>query len=115
MEAPFPFAYESICEHISLESLEALADPQLVPGSREYLDLAANQPPPFTQVAYLEAERHTDCLTLFEYNEFPYLAVVQQPDEVVVIDLTARVISTLVCNPYEAYPDKVSRSSLQSV
>ncbi|KAF8899288.1 hypothetical protein BD779DRAFT_1465227 [Infundibulicybe gibba] len=103
IDPPAPFCYESMCLHISLDSLELLVDPQVVPGSAEFVKRAASQPPPFLEVAYLEADLHIESLSLFDFNGMPYLAVAQQPDEVVIIDLTSNVISTMICGQYHPH------------
>jgi len=112
IDPPHPFLYECICLHTSLDSLELLSDPQIIPGSQEFISRASEQNPPFLLVSHMESDVHMDCLTLFEYNEMPYVAFVERPDRIVIIDLTCRVISTMICSKFEQFSDVVSYISV---
>lgn len=107
IDAPHPLTHELVCLRVQLQSLETLGDPEIRPRSREYINLAKKQPPPFLDVATLVAPFPMDNITLFELNNLPYLSVVQQPNKIVTIDLTGGTYSTLICNDHEDYIGEV--------
>jgi len=75
------------CVRISLDSLEALADPRIVPGSKEYQDIAGSQGGPFFEVEVLEAAGELNVISLYEMDGVPYMSVVEQPNTIVMVDL----------------------------
>lgn len=103
---------ELICFHIKLKSLDALADPEIRPGSSQYKSLANSEPPPFNEVVSLASHVEMKDITLFEMNNQPYISVVQQPDRIVVIDVTKKTISTLLCHNHEDFQELVKINSL---
>lgn len=94
--------------HVSLDSLELLGDPQITPGSEDFLLRAAEQPPPFLSVAKFAGEYELNNLSLFNVRGMPHLAVVQQPDEIRLMDLTLNSVSAVVCSHSQNFPGEVS-------
>ena len=103
-----PLQYECVCLHTSLQSLEILGDPKVPQTARELHTHAADQPPPFREMARIRSSRPLDHAILFEVGGMPFVTVVKKPDEVVVKDLTSRVISTLKCEAFEPITHLVS-------
>ena len=89
-----------------------LADPEILPGSADYKSRALRQKPPFLQVATLIATYKMDQISLYELDNMPYLAVVQHPTLIALIDLTNQTVHNLACHDHEDYPDLVSTFAL---
>ncbi|KAJ7109839.1 hypothetical protein C8R44DRAFT_264372 [Mycena epipterygia] len=106
VDPPFPFLYESLCMHVSLDALEELVDPRIPPGSAEFYNLAVARAPPFLQVSLFESETRITSLTLFELNQKAHVAFVQQPRRVVFIDLASGVVSPMLIHNYENFPEE---------
>ncbi|KAJ7687350.1 hypothetical protein B0H17DRAFT_685696 [Mycena rosella] len=106
VDPPFPFLYESLCLHISLDALEELVDPRIPPGSDEFYNIAVARSPPFLQVSLFESETRITSLTLFELDQKAHVAFVQQPRRVVFIDLASGVVSRMLIHNYKDYPEK---------
>ncbi|KAJ7492263.1 hypothetical protein FB451DRAFT_1122988 [Mycena latifolia] len=105
VDPPFPFLYESLCLHVSLDALEELVDPRIPPGSAEFYNLAVARPPPFLQVSLFESETRITSLTLFELDHKAHVAFVQQPRRIVFIDLASGVVSPMLIHNYENFPE----------
>ncbi|KAF7347521.1 hypothetical protein MVEN_01508300 [Mycena venus] len=108
VDPPFPFLYESLCLHVSLDALEALVDPRILPGSTAFYNLAVAKDPPFLQVSLFESETRITSLTLFELNDKAHVAFVQQPRRIVFIDLASGVVSPMHIHNYNNFPEKCS-------
>ena len=113
IDPPMPLQYECVCLHISLQSLEILGDPKVPQSAQERHTHAANQPPPFREMARIRSSRPLDHAILFEVGGVPFVTVVKKPDEVVVKDLTSRVISTLKCEAFEPITHLVSSNCIK--
>ncbi|KAF8079203.1 hypothetical protein FPV67DRAFT_1616907 [Lyophyllum atratum] len=107
IDPPHPFVHELICVQISLEALEALANPYVAPGGTESasISLADRSKGPFYQVATAIAKYQVDHISLYELDGRPFVSMVQLPNRIVVIDLTAQAISTLICESHDEYQD----------
>ncbi|KAJ7150379.1 hypothetical protein C8R46DRAFT_1124821 [Mycena filopes] len=105
IDPPFPFIYESLCLHVSLEALEELVDPRVRPGSKEFYNLAVARGPPFLQVSIYESETRITSLTLFELKKKAHVAFVQQPRKMVFIDLDSGVLSPMLIHNYNNFPE----------
>lgn len=108
IDPPFPLVYESLCLHVSLDALEELVDPRVKPGSTEFYNLAVARPPPFLQVSLFESETRITSLTLFELKQKAHVAFVQQPRKMVFIDLNSGVLSPMLIQNYNNFPEKVN-------
>ncbi|KAJ7774015.1 hypothetical protein B0H16DRAFT_1362931 [Mycena metata] len=106
IDPPYPLIYESLCLHVSLDTLEALVDPRVKPGSIEFYNLAVSRPPPFPQVSIFESETRITSLTLFELKKKAHVAFVQQPRKMVFIDLDSSVLSSMLIQNYNDFPEK---------
>lgn len=104
IDAPHPFNHDLSCVFISLNCLEMLADPEILPGSADYKSRALRQKPPFLQVAVLTATYQMNNISLYELDNMPYLAVVQHPTLIAFIDLTNRNVYNLACHDHDDYP-----------
>ncbi|KAJ6601456.1 hypothetical protein DFH09DRAFT_564208 [Mycena vulgaris] len=105
VDPPFPFLYESLCLHVSLDALEALVDPRIPPGSPEFYNLAIARAPPFLQVSLFESETRITSLTLFELEHKAHVAFVQQPHRIVFINLASGVVSPMLIHNYKDFPE----------
>lgn len=105
VDPPFPFLYESLCLHVSLDALEELVDPRIRPGSAAFFNIAVNRPPPFLQVSSFESDTRITSLTLFELDDKAHVAFVQQPRRIVFIDLASGVLSPMLIDNYENFPE----------
>ncbi|KAJ7610882.1 hypothetical protein FB45DRAFT_761043 [Roridomyces roridus] len=106
VDPPFPFIYESVCLHVSLDDLEELVDPRIIPGSAQFYELAVARPPPFLQLSHFESETRITSLTLFELNKKAHVAFVQQPRGIVFIDLVSGVVLPMQIHNYNNLPDE---------
>ncbi|KAJ7922792.1 hypothetical protein B0H13DRAFT_2317025 [Mycena leptocephala] len=89
IDPPFPFLYESLCLHVSLDALEALVDPRVPPGSAEFAKIAVAQDPPF-----------------LELDKKAHVAFVQQPRRIVFINLASGVRSPMLIHNYGNFPEE---------
>jgi hypothetical protein len=108
IDPAMPLIYECICLHIALDALEALGDPKNTLTIREI----SEQPPPFREMARIRSSRALDHPSLVEDRGKPMLTVVKKPDEIVIKDLTTRVISTLKCERF--VPETIHVSSVRA-
>jgi hypothetical protein len=107
IDPPFPFLYESLCLHVSLDALEALVDPRVPPGSAEFAKIAVAKDPPFLEVSLYESETRITSLTLFELDKKAHVAFVQQPRRIVFINLASGVRSPMLIHNYGNFPEEV--------
>jgi hypothetical protein len=113
IDPPHPFNHDLSCVFVSLDSLDILVDPEMLPGSADYKSRALRQKPPFLQVTTLTATHQMNHISLYELDNMPYLSVVQHPTLIVFIDLTNRTVHNLACHDHEDYPGLVSAFFLQ--
>ncbi|KAG9222277.1 hypothetical protein CCMSSC00406_0006574 [Pleurotus cornucopiae] len=106
IDSPVPFDYEIACFCITLDQLEAMSDADIVPGSQKYYDRLNVLDPPFRTLAFMGSSQRMEHVSLFELNEEPYIIFVQQPNRIVLKNLSTGVRSTLQCNPAHDHPDK---------
>ncbi|GLB43621.1 hypothetical protein LshimejAT787_1401330 [Lyophyllum shimeji] len=108
IDAPYPFVHELLCVYINLETLEALADPHITPGSVESASIALGEfaKGPFYQAATAIAKYEVNHVSLFEFNGKSFASMVQMPNRVVIIDLSAQTVSTLICENHDEYRDQ---------
>ncbi|KIJ66452.1 hypothetical protein HYDPIDRAFT_180871 [Hydnomerulius pinastri MD-312] len=104
IDPPVPLQYVCTCLQISLGSLDALADPRLVPGSPEFFAFAASQPPPFRLLSVLRSTSELGVIDLAVVDGVPTMAVVKRFETVVFKELRVDgLISTLNCAREEQY------------
>jgi hypothetical protein len=113
IDTPHPFNHDLSCVFVSLNCLEMLADPEILPGSADYRSRALRQKPPFLQVATLTATYQMKNISLYELDNMPYLCVVQHPTLIAFVDLTNRTVHNLACHDHEDYLGLVSTFILQ--
>ncbi|KAJ7204396.1 hypothetical protein GGX14DRAFT_646929 [Mycena pura] len=106
VDPPFPFLYESLCYHVSLDTLEELVDPRIPPGSAAFQELALARAPPFLQVLSFESDTRITSLTLFEMDNHAHVAFAQQPRRIRFVDLTSGAVSPMLMHAYNNLPDK---------
>ncbi|OAX39527.1 hypothetical protein K503DRAFT_739250 [Rhizopogon vinicolor AM-OR11-026] len=98
IDAPMPLEYVAACLQISLGALDALGNPVLVPGSQEFFDFAASQPPPFRLLGYLRSDSELRNVDLGEIDGVPNMLVAKMPEMIVVKELNARgLLSAFKC------------------
>ncbi|KAF9225302.1 hypothetical protein BS17DRAFT_750946 [Gyrodon lividus] len=104
IDPPVPLQYVCTCVQISLDNLDALANPHLVPGSHAFFAFAASQPPPFRLLSVLRSTSELGSIDLAVIDGVPTMAVVKSYETVVFKELTGRgFISTLHCAREEPY------------
>ncbi|KIK91109.1 hypothetical protein PAXRUDRAFT_35081 [Paxillus rubicundulus Ve08.2h10] len=104
IDPPVPLQYVCTCVQISLDSLDALSNPRLVPGSHAFFAFAASQPPPFRLLSVLRSTSELGAIDLAVIDGVPTMAVVKGFETVVLKELTGRgFISTLCCAREELY------------
>ncbi|KAF9245645.1 hypothetical protein BU15DRAFT_40660 [Melanogaster broomeanus] len=111
IDPPVPLQYVCTCLQISLDSLDALANPSLVPGSVEFFAFAASQPPPFRLISVLRSASELGVIDLAVIDGVPTLAVVKDFETIVFKELSGRgFLSTLCCArevPYSSNPHSI--------
>ncbi|KAG2149413.1 hypothetical protein BD769DRAFT_1405913 [Suillus cothurnatus] len=86
IDAPMPLEYY------------ALGNPILVPGSQEFFDFAASQPPPFRLLGHLRSDSELRNIDLGEVDGVPNMVVAKMPETIVMKELTSDGgISTFKC------------------
>ncbi|KAG9313929.1 hypothetical protein JVU11DRAFT_4702 [Chiua virens] len=104
IDPPVPLQYACTCIHISLDALDALSDPRLIPGSAAFFHFAASQPPPFRLLCVLRSSSELGAIDLTIIEGVPTLAVVKNHETVVFKELTGvGMLSTLCCAREEPY------------
>ncbi|KAG1779564.1 hypothetical protein EV702DRAFT_1178268 [Suillus placidus] len=98
IDAPIPLEYVATCLQISLDALDTLGNPMFVPGSQEFFDFAALQPPPFRLLGYLRSDSELRNVDLGEVDGVPNMVVAKMPETIVMKELTSDgLISTFEC------------------
>ena len=98
IDAPVPLEYVATCLQISLDALDALGNPVLVPGSDEFFNFAASQPPPFRLLGYLRSDSELRNVDLGEIDGVPNMVVAKMPEMIVMKELNARgLLSAFKC------------------
>jgi len=101
---------------ISLDALDALADPRLDPGSREFFEFAGSQPPPFRLLSDMRSSSEFGAVDLANIGDIPTLAVVKGSETVVFKQLTAKgIVTTMNCAREETHSSYVSSSDVTGV
>ncbi|KAF8559892.1 hypothetical protein OG21DRAFT_1502235 [Imleria badia] len=104
IDPPVPLQYACTCIQISLDTLGALADPTLAPGSAAFFEFAASQPPPFRLLCVLRSATELGAVDLAVIEGVPTVAVVKNHETVVFKELTGvGMLSTLCCAREEPY------------
>ncbi|KAL4070480.1 hypothetical protein J3A83DRAFT_4243550 [Scleroderma citrinum] len=104
IDPPVPFQYVCSCVQISLDALDALADPRLDPGSSEFFECARSQPPPFRLLSDMRSSSEFGVLDLAIIDGVPTLAVVKGSETVVLKQLTGKgIITTMNCAREETH------------
>ena len=111
LDLPYPVEYECVTSHISLESLETLSNPKLVPGSEAFLDAARKQPKPFLVVDSFTDYAKLSCLCLDEFRGKPALTLVKQPHIVMFRPLSGPPEVEMILSSYPGYEEWVSPQS----
>ncbi|KAJ8523092.1 hypothetical protein ONZ45_g433 [Pleurotus djamor] len=110
IDTPVPFEYQLLCFHTSLESLEMVSDPGVRRGAQERRDRLVRMSPPFRSIACIPGlQSRMEFPTLFQCNQEPFVAFVQQPDKIHFRNLNSGVKSLLQCQPGNGYLDKIHR------
>ncbi|KAI6031289.1 hypothetical protein BKA83DRAFT_4198178 [Pisolithus microcarpus] len=98
IDPPVPFQYVCSCVQVSLDALDALADPRLDPYSREFFEFAGSQPPPFRLLSVLRSSSEFGMIDLAIIDDVPTLAVVKGLETIVFKQLTGMgQITTMIC------------------
>ncbi|KAI5998106.1 hypothetical protein EDD15DRAFT_2408703 [Pisolithus albus] len=98
IDPPVPFQYVCSCVQVSLDALDALADPRLDPYSPEFFEFARSQPPPFRLLSVLRSSSEFGMIDLAIIDDIPTLAVVKGLETIVFKQLTGMgQITTMVC------------------
>ncbi|KAG2365473.1 hypothetical protein BDR07DRAFT_1398686 [Suillus spraguei] len=98
IDAPTPLEYIATCLQISLNALDALGNPNLVPGSQEFFDFAASQPPPFRLLGHLRSDSELRNIDLGEVDGVLNMVLAKMPETIVMKELTSDGhISTFKC------------------
>ena len=109
IDPPVPLQYACTCIQISLDTLDALSDPTLVPGSAAFFQFAASQPPPFRLLCVLRSATELGAVDLAVIEGVPTVAVAKNHETVVFKELTGvGMLSTLCCAREEPYSSNVS-------
>ncbi|KAI6048065.1 hypothetical protein EDC04DRAFT_51039 [Pisolithus marmoratus] len=98
IDPPIPLQYVCSCIQISLDALDALADPRLDRGSSEFFEFAGSQPPPFRLLSVLRSSSEFGVVDLTIIDDIPTLAVVKGSETIVFKQLTGMgSVTTMVC------------------
>lgn len=97
LEAPFPLRHDCICTFTDMESLELLSDPSVPRRSQVFREKAAELPKPFQLVIHFVSNAPIEHPSLFEADGQPFAAVVQRPNEIVIMNLTSNQLSSIKC------------------
>lgn len=112
IDPPVPLQYACTCIQISLDTLDTLSDPALVPGSAAFFHFAASQPPPFRLLCVLRSTTELGAIDLAVIEGVPTVAVVKNHETVVFKELTGvGMLSTLCCAREEPFSSNVSHRS----
>ncbi|KIK62242.1 hypothetical protein GYMLUDRAFT_260384 [Collybiopsis luxurians FD-317 M1] len=95
VDPPFPLRHDCICTFVDMEALELLSDPSVSLNSPEFRARAASLPKPFQLVIHFVSNAPIEHPSLFEADGHPFAAVVQKPNEVVIMDLTTSQLSSI--------------------
>ncbi|KAF5357426.1 hypothetical protein D9757_008411 [Collybiopsis confluens] len=95
IDPPFPLRHECICTFVDMAPLELLSDPSVSLTSPEYRRRAAALPKPFQLVIHFVSNAPIEHPSLFEGDGYPFAAVVQKPNEIVLMDLTSSQLSSI--------------------
>ncbi|KAF7307253.1 hypothetical protein MIND_00519000 [Mycena indigotica] len=95
-----PLWYENLCWHVSLDTLEELVDPRVIPGSAEFQELAMEREKPFCQISSYESDKRISSLSLFELDNTPHIAFVQGPTTIVFVNLDSGTIKPMLLQNY---------------
>ncbi|RDB19512.1 hypothetical protein Hypma_013479 [Hypsizygus marmoreus] len=106
IDPPHPFHHELNVAYISLNSLEAMANPHIVPGDADYTAIAQRQKGPFFQLATIVGTLAIDTISLFEMRGSPFVSLIQQPDNIAIFDAVNNAISILVCHEHQDHRGK---------
>ena len=116
IDPPIPFQYVCSCLQVSLDALDALADPRLDPGSHKFFEFAASQPPPFRLLSDMRSSSEFGVVDLAIIGGIPTLAVVKGSETVVFKQLGGKgLITTMNCAREEAHSSYVSSSNVMGI
>ncbi|KAG5636304.1 hypothetical protein H0H81_008475 [Sphagnurus paluster] len=105
IDPAYPVVNELLCLSVSLDRLEALADPRLLPQSPEVRLIAlAHMKGPFRQVASAIARHPIEHVSLYEQRGAPMLSLAQ-PDQLVIIDIAGSSVTTLNLGRHPQYQE----------
>ncbi|KAG1719455.1 hypothetical protein EDB19DRAFT_1784492 [Suillus lakei] len=93
-----PKSHQSANSQIDAPMPLEYGNPILVPGSQEFFDFAASQPPPFRLLGYLRSDSELRNVDLGEVDGIPNMVVAKMPETIVMKELTSDgLISTFTC------------------
>lgn len=91
-----------------MEALELLSDPSITRKSQAFRERAAALPQPFQYVIHFVSNAPIEQPSLFESDGRPFAAVVQRPNEIVIMDLLTNQLSSIKCPRIPAFDNAVS-------
>lgn len=103
IDAPYPLKYECITYHVPLTTLEDLCHPRFVPGSKEFIEHAKKQTPPFTRISLIRSTRQLGTLSLDDFAGQPHLTLVRYPNDVMFKPLNGGPTSVIKLRPYNDF------------
>ncbi|KAI0692044.1 hypothetical protein BC835DRAFT_90455 [Cytidiella melzeri] len=110
IDTPYPVKHECLVYHVTLDSIEALNDPLLVPGSQQYIKRAQDLAAPFQQLCMVRSRsQRLGPLVLDHLAGEPYMSLVKYPNTIIFKPLNDGPAMTLDLLPNPAYSNIVSR------
>ncbi|KAE9401917.1 hypothetical protein BT96DRAFT_572810 [Gymnopus androsaceus JB14] len=97
LDSPYPLRHDCICTFVDMEALELLSDPSVNRMSRTFRERAAALPKPFQLMIHFVSNAPVEHSSLFEADGKPFAALVQKPNEIVIMDLTSNQLSSIKC------------------
>lgn len=107
IDPPFPLRYECVALSVSLEAMEYLADPDILPGSTEFLERAKAHAPPFHRLSRIRSHSPFHTIDLADVRGMPYMAVVKKPETIVFKNLDSGESSSLTIRRWEGFESVV--------
>ncbi|KAJ3861912.1 hypothetical protein EV359DRAFT_46247 [Lentinula novae-zelandiae] len=103
VDPPYPLRHDCLCTFVDMEALELLSDPSITRKSQAFRERAAALPQPFQYVIHFVSNAPIEQPSLFESDGRPFAAVVQRPNEIVIMDLLTNQLSSIKCPRIPAF------------